>query len=151
MAVTAYIALGSNRGDRPAALAAALAALPSLGVEVLAVSRVRDTAPVGAAGRGHFLNAVAQVETALPPRLLLRRLLALERRLGRHRAGRARAKTPRTIDLDLLAYGRLRLRTPELVLPHPRARERWFIQAAFSDLLQGKAQPGAGPPAQPRP
>ncbi len=144
--MTAYIALGSNRGDRAAALAAALAALPALGVQVLAVSRPLDTAPLGATGRRHFLNAVARVSTALPPRVLLRRLHALERALGRHRSGPARAKTPRTLDLDLLAYGRLRLRTPELTLPHPRVRERWFIQEALAELAAQKfsGRSGAG-------
>jgi 2-amino-4-hydroxy-6-hydroxymethyldihydropteridine diphosphokinase len=144
VAVPAYIALGSNRGDRAAAIAAALAALPGLGVEIQAVSRLLDTAPVGASGRRHFLNCVARVSTGVPPRLLLRRLLALERRLGRHHNRRQRANAPRTLDLDLLSYGRLRLCTPDLTLPHPRARQRWFIRAALAELGASQGLIGSG-------
>ena len=100
----AYVGLGANLGDRAAMLRAAveqLAAEP--GIEVVAVSPVRETEPVGFTDQPLFLNAAAAVETELPPRELLDRLLGIERRLGRTRDGPRFG--PRTIDLDLLLYG----------------------------------------------
>lgn len=137
----AYIALGSNRGDRLAHLRGALAELPALGVAVRATSATRETLPVGAAGRARFLNCVAEVETRLPPRVLWRRLRRLERRLGRHRRGGVR-NPPRTLDLDLIAYANVRLRAPELTLPHPRYAQRRFVLDGLADLIPGSPGPG---------
>src|ERR1700674_1271712 len=102
--IVAYVALGSNLGDRRALLDDALARLRlQPGVAVLGVSSYHETAPVGGpAGQGQYLNAVAQVRTTLDALTLLRVLLAVEAQMGRVRAERF---GPRNIDLDLLLYG----------------------------------------------
>ena len=100
----AFVALGSNLGEREEHLERALAALDSTpGVRVVAVSRVYETDPVGPPGQGAYLNAVAELETSLPPRPLLERLLAIEAESGRVRSGRR--NEARTLDLDLLIHG----------------------------------------------
>ncbi len=100
----AYVGLGGNIGDRRAYLEQALDLLTrEPGIEVVAVSSIRETDPVGYVEQPRFLNAVAALETELAPRELLERLLAVERVLGRERAGPRFG--PRTIDLDLLLYG----------------------------------------------
>lgn len=130
----AYVALGSNRGDRAGELRAALAAMNRAGARVLRLSRVIETRPQGATGRRWFLNAVAEVETDALPRVLLRKLRTIERRQGRRRAGWPGKNTPRRIDLDLVFYARARTRTPELVLPHPRWQERGFVVQGLREL-----------------
>lgn len=141
---TAYIGLGSNLGDREEYLRRALAALaaePEL--EVAAVSRVRETDPVGFLDQPRFLNAVAAVETGLPPCALLDRLLAVERELGRTRGGPRFG--PRTIDLDLLLYGAEVVQEPGLTVPHPRLHERRFVLEPLFELDPGLVVPGRGP------
>ena len=128
--VIAYIALGSNLGDRRALLDDALARLRlQPGVEVLSVSSYHETEPVGGpAGQGNYLNAVGQLRTTLDPVKLLRVLLAVESQLGRVRSERF---GPRTIDLDLLLYGTdvFHVHEPDcdLTVPHPRLHERHFV------------------------
>ena len=113
----AYVALGSNLGDRSAHLAAAVAALgASAGVEVVAVSSSVETDPVGPPPQGRYLNAAACLRTDLAPRDLLERLHAIERSRGRTR-GPVR-NTARTLDLDLLLYGDRRIDEPGLTVPH---------------------------------
>src|SRR5262245_38908880 len=115
----AYIALGSNLGDRERHLCAALAALRELrGVREVVASRVYETDPVGPGEQRPYLNAVVRVSTALSPRELLDRLLAIERTRGRERS--AERNAPRTLDLDLLLYGEREIDEPGLVVPHPR-------------------------------
>jgi 2-amino-4-hydroxy-6-hydroxymethyldihydropteridine diphosphokinase len=117
----AIVALGSNLGDREYHLRRALRELP---IRVVRVSSFLETEPVDAPPP-MFLNAVAIGYTSLGPHALLAALLALEKRLGRRRRGVH--NEPRIIDLDLIAYGATRMRTPELTLPHPRAHEREFV------------------------
>ncbi len=139
----AYIGLGANLGDREAMLRAALeqlAAEPA--IRVVEVSPFRDTAPVGMVDQPRFLNAAAAVETTLPARALLDRLLGIERRLGRTREGPRFG--PRTIDLDLLLYGDERIVEPGLEVPHPRLHERLFALEPLADLDPGLAVPGRG-------
>ena len=123
---TVVIALGSNLGDRAYNLRRAIAALP---IRVVRVSAFLETEPVDAPPP-MFLNAVVVGHTHLGPHALLRALLALEKRLGRRRRGVR--NEPRVIDLDLIAYGATRMRTPKLTLPHPRARQREFVMKPFS-------------------
>jgi 2-amino-4-hydroxy-6-hydroxymethyldihydropteridine diphosphokinase len=140
----AYVGLGANLGDREAMLRSALeqlAAEPRL--ELVGVSAFRDTAPVGVVDQPRFLNAAAAVETALPARELLDRLLGIERRLGRTREGRRFG--PRTIDLDLLLYGDERIDEPGLEVPHPRLHERLFALEPLADLDPDLVVPGRGP------
>jgi len=139
----AYIGLGANLGDREAALHAALAALrANPGIEVVAVSRVRETEPWGLAEQPPFLNAAAALETTLSPRGLMDALLAVERDLGRTRAGPRWG--PRTIDLDLLLFGDEVIDEPGLTVPHPRLAERLFVLEPLNDLDPALVVPGAG-------
>jgi 2-amino-4-hydroxy-6-hydroxymethyldihydropteridine diphosphokinase len=130
-AVTAYIALGANLGDRHAALQQALQALRAMaGSGALRSSRFYRSAPVGAGGPD-YLNAVAQLTTALTAPDLLRALQALENAAGRQRPYR---NAPRTLDLDLLLYGDARIDSAELTVPHPRMWERAFVLVPLTEL-----------------
>lgn len=140
----AYVGLGSNLGDREATLRVALEQLAAEpGIQLVAVSRVRETEPVGVLDQPRFLNAAAAVETELPPRELLERLLGIERRLGRARSGPRFG--PRTIDLDLLLYGDEAVDEPGLEVPHPRLHERAFVLEPLAELDPGLVVPGRGP------
>lgn len=127
-----YLLLGSNRGSSPQIFDAAVAMLPRFGVQVKRVSPYRLTVPVGATGRRQYLNGAIEAETDLLPRVLLRRMQRLERDFGRHSHGRR--NPPRTLDIDLIFYGRVRMRTRELTLPHPRFASRRFVLTALADL-----------------
>jgi 2-amino-4-hydroxy-6-hydroxymethyldihydropteridine diphosphokinase len=138
MSVIAYIALGSNLGDRRNYLERAVAALRSH-VIVRCVSAFYETAPVGGpAGQGPFLNTAAELETDLAPADLLRLLLATERDLGRVRTDK---DGPRTIDLDLLLYGDVVQSEADLVLPHPRMHERLFVLQPLAEIAPGAVHP----------
>lgn len=143
LSTLAYVGLGSNLGDREAALRGALELLAAEpGVELVAVSAFRETEPVGLVDQPPFLNAAAAVETELGPHALLQRLLAIERALGRRRTGPRFG--PRTIDLDLLLYGDLVLDGPRLTLPHPRLHERRFALEPLAELDPHLVVPGRG-------
>ncbi|MBM4109450.1 MAG: 2-amino-4-hydroxy-6-hydroxymethyldihydropteridine diphosphokinase [Phycisphaerae bacterium] len=123
----AAIAIGTNVGDRAGHVRfafEALARLPSTLVK--GESAVIETAPVGPADQGAYLNAVVLIETLLPARELLGHLLAIERERGRDRSPERRWG-PRTLDLDLLLYGGAVIVEPGLSVPHPRLRERRFV------------------------
>ena len=116
--VRAYVGLGANLGDREATLRTALGApARAPDVDVVAVSALRETEPVGYADQPRFLNAAAAVDTASSARELLDLLLAVERELGRTREGPRFG--PRTIDLDLLLHGDAVIDEPGLTVPHP--------------------------------
>jgi 2-amino-4-hydroxy-6-hydroxymethyldihydropteridine diphosphokinase len=143
--VKAYIGIGSNLGDREAVIADALDLLRAEdGLDVLAVSSLRETEPVGYLDQPRFLNGAVAVETTLTARELLDRLLEIERRLGRVR-GEGPRFGPRTIDLDLLLYGGETVREPGLHVPHPRLAERKFALEPLAELDPGLEIPGAGP------
>ena len=138
--VRAYIGLGGNLGDRESYLRRALDFLRAEpDVDVVAVSRFRETEPVGYREQPSFLNAAVAVETVLPPRTLLDRLLAIERELGRERSGPRYG--PRTIDLDLLLYGSETIDEPGLTVPHPRLAERRFALEPLAELDPDLALP----------
>lgn len=139
----AYIGLGANLGDREATTRRALALLDATdGLDVAAVSSFRETEPVGLIDQPRFLNGAAALETALSPLDLLDRLLAVERALGRTRAGPRYG--PRTIDLDLLLFGEERIDEPGLHVPHPRLHERRFALEPLLELDAGLVVPGRG-------
>jgi 2-amino-4-hydroxy-6-hydroxymethyldihydropteridine diphosphokinase len=139
------VGLGSNLGDSPGLIASALELLGSEnGIEVVAVSTLRETDPVGYEDQPRFLNGAAELESELPPRELLGRLLEIERRLGRVR-GEGPRFGPRTIDLDLLLVGGLILDEPGLTLPHPRVQERRFVLEPLAELDPALEIPGRGP------
>ena len=131
----AVIALGTNLGDREAALDAALAAIAALpGTALLKVSRRYDTTPQDVPPQFadlRFLNAAALIRTDLPPRALLAALNAIEARAGRVRTLR---NGPRPIDLDIILYEGVSSDDPALTLPHPRAHLRDFVLLPLADL-----------------
>jgi 2-amino-4-hydroxy-6-hydroxymethyldihydropteridine diphosphokinase len=142
---TAFVGIGSNLGEPERQIVSALEQLAAeAGIEVVAVSTLRETEPVGYLDQPNFLNGAAQVETELPPRELLERLLAIEARLGRVR-GEGPRFGPRTIDLDLLVYDDETVDEPGLTLPHPRLAERRFALEPLAELAPGLEIPGAGP------
>jgi 2-amino-4-hydroxy-6-hydroxymethyldihydropteridine diphosphokinase len=140
-----YVGLGSNLGSRHATIAAALARLDAVdGIEVVAVSTLRETDPVGYLDQPRFLNGAARLTTSLGPRPLLERLLRIETELGRTR-GRGPRFGPRTIDLDLLLYGDELIDEPGLRIPHPRLHERRFALEPLAELDPALEIPGRGP------
>jgi 2-amino-4-hydroxy-6-hydroxymethyldihydropteridine diphosphokinase len=140
----AYVGLGANLGDREATLRAAIAALDATeGVQVSAVSALRETEPVGYLDQPRFLNGAVALETTLAPRELLDALLAVERSLGRTRGGPRFG--PRTIDLDLLLYGEESVDAQGLTVPHPRLHERAFALEPLAELDPDLVVPGHGP------
>ena len=139
----AYIGLGANLGDREATIGRALELLAERpGIEVLAVSRLRETEPWGYTNQPAFMNGAAAILTSLPAAELLDALLAVERELGRSRGGLRYG--PRTIDLDLLLYGDDVIDEPGLTVPHPRLHERSFALEPLMDLDRDLVVPRHG-------
>jgi 2-amino-4-hydroxy-6-hydroxymethyldihydropteridine diphosphokinase len=133
----AYVGLGSNLGDREGTIRRAAELIGAV-----RLSPIIETEPWGYADQPPFLNAAAELETALDPRQLLVHLLDVERRLGRERVGPRWG--PRTIDLDLLLYGAERISEPGLEVPHPRLNERAFVLEPLAALVPGLKIPGNG-------
>jgi len=141
------VALGSNLPgpytSREALLEAALAALPSVGLSLVARSTWWTSAAWPDPAGPEYLNGAAFVATDLAPAEVLAALHEVEARFGRARGA---ANAPRTLDLDLVAYGRLVLEG-ELVLPHPRAHERLFVMGPLAELASAWVHPVSGEPA----
>jgi 2-amino-4-hydroxy-6-hydroxymethyldihydropteridine diphosphokinase len=132
VAERAFVALGSNLGDRSAYLASARSALSLVPrSRLLAVSSVEETVPFGPAAQGPYLNQMAALETTLSPLMLLSELQRIERALGRIRRARWGA---RTIDLDLVRVGAREMHLPTLVLPHPGVQTRGFWRRELAEL-----------------
>lgn len=141
--VVAYIGLGANLGDPIARVRAARAALrrhPDL--HETACSRLYRSAPMGPADQPDYINAVMSVETALPAASLLHILQAVEAEHGRTRSGERWG--PRTLDLDLLLYGRETIATDELQVPHPGIAEREFVLRPLLEIAPDLEIPGRG-------
>ncbi|NHR07871.1 2-amino-4-hydroxy-6-hydroxymethyldihydropteridine diphosphokinase [Chromobacterium haemolyticum] len=138
----AFIALGSNLEQPAAQIRAALAAIAALpDTELTRQSALYRTAPVGFADQPDFINAVAEVNTALAPRELLRSLLAIEAEFGRVRTFR---NAPRVLDLDLLYYSGVAQSDEDLTLPHPRMHLRGFVMIPLAEIAPGLALPALG-------
>jgi 2-amino-4-hydroxy-6-hydroxymethyldihydropteridine diphosphokinase len=128
----AYLALGSNLGDRRAHLQAAVDGLARApGVRVDAISAVYETEPVGGPEQDAYFNAVVAIETQLDPHALLHLAHDLEAVASRVRTERW---GPRTLDVDILLYDDASIDTPELTVPHPRMWERGFVLAPLRDV-----------------
>lgn len=142
----AIVGLGSNLAHPRRQLARAVRALARLPrTRIVAVSPNYVSAPVGTTGpQPDYVNAVAIIDTGLAPRALLARLLAIERRQRRRRDPSGPPKAPRTLDLDLLLFGRRRLHVPGLVIPHPRMHERAFVLKPLADAAPAATIPGRG-------
>jgi 2-amino-4-hydroxy-6-hydroxymethyldihydropteridine diphosphokinase len=128
----AYIALGSNLGDREEHLAAARAALAALPrTRMVAKSSVEETAPLAGMDQPAYLNQMVLLDTALEPRALLAACQAIERSRGRVRGERW---GPRTLDLDIVRYGHRRIADPDLIIPHPELSNRDFWIRELAEL-----------------
>ena len=131
--VSCYIALGSNTGDRAKFIDLALECLSrDPAVKILKVSSFIETEPIDSPPQPKFLNGVVKLETGYTAQELLKRLQEIEVRLGREML---RPKNhPRTIDLDILLYGDLKIDEKDLKVPHPRMREREFVMAPLKEI-----------------
>jgi 2-amino-4-hydroxy-6-hydroxymethyldihydropteridine diphosphokinase len=130
---TAYVSLGSNLGDRAENLKRGLQGMHDAGLAITRLSQVYETEPVETVAQPQFLNMVAEVKVAADsdPETMMSTLLQVEQSLGRTRDSQ---KGPRTIDLDLLLYGKQIVDTPLLTLPHPRLAGRRFVLAPLAGL-----------------
>ena len=141
--VEAFVSLGSNLGDRELALRRAREALAATpGIELVAISAIYETDPIGPPPQGPYLNAAARIRTSLSPRALLDRLLEIENEAGRIRT--SERNTARSLDLDLLLYGALCLEEPGLSIPHPRMHERAFVLEPLCEIAGARAHPALG-------
>ncbi len=134
-----FLGLGSNLGDRARLLDRAVAALESLGK--VTRSRWYETAAVGLPGAPQFLNGVVRLETNLAPDELLRQTREIERRLGRDPLRRAGS---RTMDIDILLYGRQVISRPGFEVPHPRLHQRAFVLVPLAELAPNLVHPVLG-------
>jgi 2-amino-4-hydroxy-6-hydroxymethyldihydropteridine diphosphokinase len=133
----AYLGLGANLGDRRANLRSAVEALRAHG-DLVAISSLYETAPVGYLDQPAFLNAVVALETQASPEDLLEAALRIERGLGRERSFR---NAPRPLDIDLLFYSDLVQDDAALTLPHPRLRERAFVLVPLAEIAPALRHP----------
>jgi 2-amino-4-hydroxy-6-hydroxymethyldihydropteridine diphosphokinase len=144
--VVAFVGLGSNLAHPRRQIARAVAAIERLPqTRIVALSRNYVSAPVPRDDtQPDYVNAVVALRTSLPPHSLLRRLQAIERHHGRDRQLAKPRNSARTLDLDLLLYGRRRMRVPQLTVPHPRMHERAFVLLPLVELAPSLVIPGRG-------
>ncbi|KAK7562968.1 folic acid synthesis protein-like protein [Phyllosticta paracitricarpa] len=139
----AFIALGSNMGDRISTIEKACRAMESHGdIRILRTSNLWETEPMYVEDQDKFLNGACEIETTLNPIQLLDRLQDIEIRLERNKTI---DKGPRTIDLDILLYGNTCVSEPRLTIPHPLMREREFVLRPLCEMIPDAVLPGAGP------
>lgn len=128
---TAYLSLGSNLGDRELHLTQALQRLAAPDLIIVRLSSVYETDPRDFEAQPSFLNLVAGISTSLQPMQLLRRTTRVELALGRKRTVR---NGPRTIDIDILSFGRFVIDSAPLTVPHPRLQQRRFVLEPLAEL-----------------
>lgn len=137
--VSALLAIGSNLGDRGQNIQSALGLLEAEpDIEVLAVSSIFETEPVGGPPQGPYLNAAVEISTRLDPRSLLAVLQRVEASLGRVCGVR---NGPREMDLDILLYGDLVTHEPDLEIPHPRMLQRGFVLDPLREIAPRRVHP----------
>ena len=128
----AYIGIGSNLGDRKANIKKALSLIELVkGVKLIKVSSIYETDPVGEPIQGKFLNGVFEIGTSLDPFNLLETLKKIEKELGRKKVLK---NGPRTIDLDILTFGKQKINTKNLKIPHPRMHKREFVLRGIREI-----------------
>jgi 2-amino-4-hydroxy-6-hydroxymethyldihydropteridine diphosphokinase len=138
--VEVYLSLGSNLGDRRANLKKALRLLGEC-LEIARVSSVYDTEPVGVGEQPRFLNLMCCINTNIGPMQLLSLIKGIESSMGRDLSLR---NSPRIIDVDIIFYGDIIIESPELIIPHPRMRERAFVQVPFAEIAPEVVHPVSG-------
>ena len=138
---TAFLALGSNLGDREANLRNAVRRLEASGIGVLGRSSLYETEPRELRDQPSFLNAVVQVETGLSPQQLLAQIRDIEREMGRRRST---PKGPRNIDIDILFYGTNVITSEQLEVPHPRLAQRRFVLEPLAEIAPAFRHPLTG-------
>ena len=141
----AYVAIGSNLESPRERVLEAMERLAALGAaHALVRSHLYLSRPMGPQDQPDYVNAVAALRTALAPGAMLHHLRAIEHRLGRRRERRERRNAPRVLDLDLLLFGRRRLASTRLTVPHPRMHERAFVLRPLLDIAPAVTIPGRG-------
>jgi 2-amino-4-hydroxy-6-hydroxymethyldihydropteridine diphosphokinase len=138
--VEVYLSLGSNLGDRRANLKEALRLLGE-SLEIASVSSVYDTEPVGVGEQPRFLNLMCCINTDIGPMQLLSLIKGIESSMGRDLSLR---NAPRVIDIDIILYGDTIMKSPELIIPHPRMRERAFVLVPFAEIAPEVVHPITG-------
>jgi len=138
---TAYLALGSNLGDRAENLREAVRRLEAPDLRIKKRSSIYETAPRYVLDQGEYLNAVVEIETDLFPIQLLKRARKVEQAMGRERL---MVNGPRNIDIDILFYGRIVIDTPDLKVPHPRMPERRFVLEPLEEIAPELRHPLTG-------
>lgn len=134
MHIDAYIALGSNLGDRQSTIDSAIASIERLATtKVIRVSSIIETPPFGGIEQGPYLNGIVHVQTRLDARTLLDEMLRIESEHGRDRANEQRWG-PRTLDLDLIVFGEHVIDEPGLQVPHPRMHQRAFVIVPLAEI-----------------
>lgn len=140
--VDAFLALGSNLGDRYGCLCSAIDSLSAIdGIEVVAQSSIYETKAVGFTDQPDFLNMAIRIRTLLTPEQLLSACMSVEQKYGRVREQKW---GPRTLDIDVLFYGKLVIEHSNLLVPHPRLQERAFVVLPLWDLAPEWVHPGNG-------
>ncbi len=144
-AVETFIGMGSNLGDGISILGRAWKSLGEIeGIKCLGVSTPYKTAPVDMTSHHWFTNCVGRIETDFSPSVLLKALLQTEASFGRIRDEKSFGFQDRALDLDLLYYGGMILDTPELILPHPRIKDRLFVLVPLMELAPDHKDPLSG-------
>ena len=139
-AITVYLGLGSNMGDRQENLDKALALLAQR-LKVVKVSSIYDTDPIGNTEQPRFLNLACQASTRLEPKALLALAKGIESKLGRIFG---KTNSPRPIDIDILLYDEQVMETPELVIPHPGMTQRAFVLVPLAEIAPDLVHPVSG-------
>ncbi len=139
--INVYLALGSNVGDRAAYLQTAQDLIQQYVGKIARRSHLYETEPWGNAQQDHFLNRVIMVNTTLSPREVLEAIAKIERQLGRQRQSQEKKWGPRTIDIDILFYGRRIIRDKGLEIPHPELHKRAFILVPMLELAPDLEHP----------
>lgn len=133
-----YLSLGSNMGDRAANIARTIDELRDHNVRITRQSSLYETEPVELADQPWFLNSAIEAETGLEPQELMKTALQIEKTMGRERR---LPKGPRVIDIDVLLYDDLVIRTPELEVPHPRMTRRRFVLVPMAEIASNATHP----------
>jgi 2-amino-4-hydroxy-6-hydroxymethyldihydropteridine diphosphokinase len=146
MSTVAFVGMGSNLAHPRRQIARAVAAIARIPrTTILDLSPNYATAPLACTDdQPDYVNAVLALRTSLSPRALLSRLQAIERAQGRDRGAATPRNSPRTLDLDLLLFGRRLVRLPQLTIPHPRMHERAFVLTPLLDIAPATVIPGRG-------